>query len=119
MKLVGAFGVEFPMNKLLEVVDVRHQMLAFPANVVIGADLKIPGVANKGKFKQLIKQLLWQHLFGGDNLRVTREFGADAMTGHRTQAAADQLWVKIGVSPAQRLQCCAYACSAGFGDVHK
>ena len=119
MKLVGAFGVEFPVDKLLEAVDVRYQLRAFPADVVVGADLEVPWVANKGKFKQLIEQLLRQHLFGGDNLRMTREFGADAMARHGTQAAAYQLRVKVGVSPAQRLQCGAYACTAGFGDMHK
>jgi hypothetical protein len=86
---------------------------------MIGADLKVPGVAHEREFEQGFEQFPGQHFSGGDDLGVPGKLAAETMAGQVTDAAADKLGQIVRVQPAIAIERCPDAGPAGFGDVNE
>ena len=117
--LIRPLRVEFPLQEACKVVYAAHEVGAFPADVVEGAELQIPRVADEGEFIELIEKFLGQHFPGGDGFGVAGEFAADAVAGEVAEFAANELGEIPGVAPAQMIQGGTDAGAAGFGNVNE
>jgi hypothetical protein len=98
---------------------VFEQVGPLAADVVVGTDLQIPGVAHHGELEQLSEEFLRQHLPGSDDVCMAGKLAAKPMSGEMTQPRAEKLRVVPGVAPAQGLQGSAHAGATGLGDVDK
>ncbi len=115
--LVRTLGVQLPAQEGVEGRVAAEIARAFPADVVKGADLQVPGVAHEGELEQLVEKLLGQHFLGGDDLGVARQLGGESVAAQVTEAAAQKHRPIPGVRPAQPLQRGAHAGAAGLGDM--
>ena len=118
MVLVRARRIELVAEKRLEVA-VADQLRPLALEVVVGADLQIPGVADKGKLEETVEDLARQHLVGGNDLGVAGNLAGDAVPGEAADAAADELGDEVGVAPAQAVEGRTDTGAGGLGDMDK
>lgn len=118
MVLIRAGGIELVAEESFEVA-ITDQMGPLALEVVVGADLQIPGVADKGELEETVENLARQHFVGSDDLGMTRDLAGDAVPGPAADAAADKLGNKVGIAPAQTVEGRADTGPGGLGDMDK
>jgi hypothetical protein len=119
VKLIRPVWIELVAQEFLEIVVTGHQMRSFAPDVMKGADLEVPGIANEGEFEHRFEEFPWQHFSGGDDLGVPGKFTAEAMAGQVADAAADKLRQVVRVSPTIAVECRPDAGPPGFGNVNE
>ena len=62
---------------------------------------------------------MWQHFFGGNRLRVPREFYRKFMVCHSTKLAREPDWRVVGVAPTILLEGRSDACATCLRNVDK
>ena len=117
--MIGAIPFQLPADKVLESGKVAHQMRAFPLNVMVGADLQIPGVAYKSELEEPPEIVPGKHLSSSDHLGVPGKLDPEPVTGEAADSAANRLQPPGGIAPHQGIQRGAYARSPGLGDMHE
>ena len=118
MILVRASRIELVTKKRFEVA-VADEMGPLALEVVVRADLQIPGVADKGELEEAVEDLARQHFVGSNDLGMTGDLAGDAVTRQAADAAADKLGDKVGIAPAQTVEGRADAGAGGLGDMDK
>jgi len=68
-----------------------EQVRALALQVVVAADLQIPGVAHERELEQGLEVVARQHLHRGDHLGVARQLGGDAVPGQMVEPGAGPL----------------------------
>lgn len=116
MKLVRTRGVELVAKKSFEVA-VTDEMGPLALEMMVGADLQIPGVADKDKLEEAVEDLARQHLVGGNDLGMAGDLAGDAMPGQPADTAADELGNEVGITPAQAVESGADTGAGGLGDM--
>lgn len=119
MVLGRALRIEFPAQKGGEILPPGEEVRPFPQDMVVGADLEVPGIAHEGELEQGLEQLPGQHFLGGDELSVARELGADPVAGEGAETAAQELREPVGIAPLVPPQGVTDAGATGLGDVHE
>ena len=117
--LPGELRVEFSMQKVSEGLIALQQLRSLALDVVVRADLKVPGVADKGKFEEAFEDLSWEHFLRRDHFAVSREFNAEAVPGRTAHFARYPLREVVRIAPAITLQRVANAGATCFGNVNK
>ena len=118
MVLVRAGGIELVAEESLKIA-VADQMGPLALEVVVRADLQIPGVADKGELEEAVEDLARQHFVGSNDLGMTGDLAGDAVTRQAADAAADKLGDKVGITPTQSVEGRADAGAGGLGDMDK
>ena len=118
MILVRASRIELVTKKRFEVA-VADEMGPLALEVVVRADLQIPGVADKGELEEAVEDLARQHFVGSNDLGMTGDLAGDAVTRQAADAAADKLGDKVGITPTQSVEGRADAGAGGLGDMDK
>ena len=119
MILPGELRVEFSMQKVSEGLIALQQLRSLALDVVVRADLKVPGVADKGKFEKALKDLSWKHFLRCDHFAVAGEFNAEAVPGRTAHFARYPLREIVRIAPAITLQRVANAGATCFSNVNK
>ena len=119
VKLIRPVRVEFVAQKAFEIVVTGRKVRSFAPNVMKGADLQVPGIADEREFEHRFEQFPGQYFSGGDDFGMPGKFAAETMAGQVADAAADKLRQIVRVPPTIPVERCPDAGPPGFGNVNE